>query len=65
MYAAAYLKYFQDRWKKYYPIIDGSTAVLATLYNQGEIKPPHSNPVPREFGNFARANYEKVKKILN
>lgn len=65
MYAAAYLKYFQDRWKKFYPTIDGSTAVLATLYNQGEVKPPHSNPGSSPFGVFARANYENVKKILN
>jgi len=31
-YAAAYLKYYQDRWESEFPDIDGSTAILATLY---------------------------------
>ena len=43
-YVAAYLKYFQDRWKEAYPEIDGRTAILATLFNQGEKRPPHSSP---------------------
>ena len=30
---------WQDRWKNEYPEIDGRTAVLATLFNQEEIKP--------------------------
>jgi hypothetical protein len=63
-YAAAYLRYFQDRWKQYYPEIDGRTAVLATLYNQGENHPPHSNPVPNAFGEFARDNYWHVRELM-
>lgn len=35
-YAAAYLSYYQNRWKVAYPEIDGRTAILATLYNQGK-----------------------------
>ena len=63
-YAAAYLKYYQDRWKEAYPEIDGRTAILATLYNQGEIKPPHANPEPNPFGIFARDNYYHVRDLL-
>ena len=63
-YVAAYLKYFQDRWKKVYPDIDGSTAILATLYNQGETKTPHSNPQPSPFGIHARGTYYYMRRLL-
>ena len=63
-YVAAYLKYWQDRWKDAYPEIDGRTAVLATLYNQGETYPPHSNPKPNEFGEQAKKEYEYMKELL-
>ncbi len=63
-YVAAYLSYFQDRWKGQYPEIDGRTAVLATLFNQGETRPPHPNPEPREFGNQARDEYPYMRKLL-
>ena len=65
MYAAAYLKYFQDRWEEQYPEIDGRTAILATLYNQGEKRPPHANPEPNDFGKFARNNYWYVKELMD
>jgi len=63
-YVAAYLKYWQDRWKEVYPEIDGRTAILATLFNQGERKPPNSNPKPNEFGIVAKENYYHMKELL-
>lgn len=63
-YVAAYLKYFQDRWKDVYPEIDGRTAVLATLFNQGERMPPHSNPKPNPFGNDAKKEYPYMRQLL-
>ena len=63
-YVAAYLRYFQDRWKKEYPEIDGRTAILATLYNQGERFPPHANPQPNDFGESAKESYDLMKNIL-
>ena len=62
-YAAAYLRYLQDRWKSVYPEIDGRTAILATLYSKGE-SIPHSNPTPNPFGVFAKDYYYYVKKLL-
>lgn len=64
MYAAAYLAYIQDRWKEAYPEIDGRTAILATLYNQKETRPPHANPVPNQFGTFAKENYYAMRQLL-
>ena len=63
-YVAAYLKYFQDRWKDVYPKIDGDTAVLATLYNQDETRPPHSKPEPRPFGIQAKKEYDDMRQLL-
>ena len=63
-YVAAYLKYWQDRWCYEYPIIDGDTAMLATLYNQGEINPPHSDPSPNPFGINARNEYYYMRDLL-
>ena len=63
-YAAAYLEYFQDRWENFYTGISGDVGVLATLYNQGEISPPHSNPKPNPFGKAAEENYDYVKSLL-
>jgi len=63
-YAAAYLKYFQDRWKEVYPEIDGRTAILATLFNQDEKKSPHRTPQPNDFGRFARNNYFHINRLL-
>lgn len=63
-YVAAYLRYFQDRWKDVYPEIDGRTAVLATLYNQGETRPPHANPVPNSFGIDAKKEYYYMRELL-
>ena len=63
-YVAAYLRYFQDRWKPVYPEIDGRTDVLATLYNQGEEKPPHANPRPAPFGVDAKKEYYYMRQLL-
>lgn len=65
-YAAAYLALIQDKWKDVYPEIDGRTAILATLYNVGENGQygPNSNPKPNPFGQFAKDNYNKMRKIL-
>ena len=63
-YVAAYLRYFQDRWKDVYPEIDGKTDILATLYNQGEARPPHSHPVPRPFGIQAKKEYNYMRQLL-
>lgn len=51
------LKYWQDSWKEAYPEIDGRTAILATLFNQGEKRPPHSNPQSNDFSNYAKGEY--------
>ena len=64
-YVAAYLKYFQDRWHNEYPNIDGDTAILATLFNQGEKYSPHSDPKPNIFGKKAKKVYYDMKKLLN
>ena len=65
LYAAAYLKYFQDTWKSSYSEIDGRTAILATLYNLGHEKTkPNSNPQPNKFGNFAKESYSNMKNLL-
>ena len=65
-YAAAYLALIQDKWKGSYPEIDGRTAVLATLYNIGEngTRGPNANPGTNEFGDFAKANYYKMRELL-
>lgn len=63
-YVAAYLRYFQDRWKPYYPEIDGRTAILATLFNQGEIRSPHGNPQANPFGEQAKKEYHYMKDLL-
>ena len=63
-YVAAYLKFWQDRWSDEYPIIDGDTAILATLYNQGEKYPPHSDPSPSRFGINARNEYYYMRDLL-
>lgn len=63
-YVAAYLKYFQDRWKDVYPEIDGRTAILATLFNQDEVRPPHANPVPSPFGEDAKKEYDYMRQLL-
>lgn len=65
-YASAYLALIQDKWKGAYSEIDGRTAVLATLYNIGEngTKGPNSNPGTNEFGEFAKANYYKMRELL-
>ena len=64
-YVAAYLQYFQDRWKEAYPNIDGKTDILATLFNQGEQNPPHSSPRPNGFGEFAKLNYYYMQELLD
>ena len=65
-YAAAYLKYFQDRWKEVYPEIDGRTAILASLYNLGEENTsPNSSPKPNPFGEDAKSHYYYVRELLD
>ncbi len=63
-YVAAYLRYFQDRWKDVYPEIDGRTAILATLYNQDELFLPHNNPQPNDFGIDAKNEYYYMRQLL-
>lgn len=63
-YVAAYLAYFQDRWRDQYPEIDGRTAVLATLFNQDENKPPHPNPEPNPFSIQAKKEYSYMRQLL-
>jgi hypothetical protein len=64
-YAAAELKYRQDMWKDEYPIIDGKTDILATLYNLGDnAKKPNANPESNPFGNFAKENYYHMRDLL-
>lgn len=64
-YVAAYLRYFQDRWKKVYPDIDGKTDILATLYNLGEnANLPNANPKPNIFGIDAKNEYYYMRQLL-
>ncbi len=63
-YVAAYLRYFQDRWKDVYPEIDGKTDILATLYNQDETRPPHNNPESNPFGADAKEEYHYMRQLL-
>ncbi|MDL2281327.1 hypothetical protein LJC10_05695 [Selenomonadales bacterium OttesenSCG-928-I06] len=63
-YAAAYLKNFQDNWASEYPVIAGDSAVLTTLFNQGQLNPPHPNPTPNDFGRFAAKYYSHVCGLL-
>ena len=64
-YVAAYLRYFQDRWKDVYPEIDGRTAVLATLYNLGEnANSPNPNPILIQFGVDAKNEYYYMRELL-
>lgn len=64
-YVAAYLAYWQDRWREKYPEIDGRTDVLATLYNLGKnANPPNSNPQPIKFGIDAKKAYHYMRQLL-
>ena len=63
-YAAAYLAYWQDKWKDVYPEINKRTEILATLYNQGEVNPPHANPKPSPFGEYAKSVYNHLRGLL-
>ncbi len=65
-YVAAYLKLIQDLWREKYPIIDGKTDILATLYNVGEYgsKGINSDPKPNPFGIFAKKNYHYMRYLL-
>lgn len=63
-YVAAYLRYFQDKWKPYYPEIDGRTAILATLFNQGEVREPHNSPKSNWFGEKAKKEYYYMRELL-
>ena len=66
-FVAAYLQLIQDLWREAYPIIDGKSDILATLYNIGERggeKGIHSNPESNEFGDFAKNNYYYMQYLL-
>ena len=64
-YVAAYLAYWQDRWKDVYPEIDGRTAVLASLFNLGKnANPPNANPKPIPFGERAKQEYPYMCQLL-
>lgn len=64
-YVAAYLAYWQDRWRDEYPEIDGRTAVLATLYNLGEnADSPNPSPKPNPFGIQAKKEYHYMRQLL-
>ena len=64
-YVAAYLKYWQDKWKDVYPEIDGRSSILGSLFNLGEkAKAPNPNPTPIEFGLFVKDNYNHMKYLL-
>lgn len=65
MYAAAYIRYFQDLWAEAFPDISTSTDILAALYNLGhEQTSPNENPTPNPFGVFAREQYSFLKELL-
>lgn len=63
-YAAAELKYQINRWKGSYKKIANDVAILGTLYNIGNVRPPRANPKPNSFGLTARKELEHVKKLL-
>lgn len=65
MYVAAYIKYFQDTWKKEYPNIANSPSILGSLYNLGhEQTEPNAKPQPNDFGSFVGDNYELMGELL-
>ena len=47
-------------------VIDGKTAILATLYNVGEYGEHgiNSTPESNEFGDYAKEKYYHVKELL-
>ena len=66
-YVGAYLKLIQDLWKDAYPIIDGKSDILATLYNIGEYggsRRINSSPEPNDFGKIAKKNYYHMQYLL-
>ena len=64
-YVAAYLKYWQDEWKDEYPIIDGKSDVLGTLFNLGDrANAPNPNPKTIPFGDKVKDNYHYMQYLL-
>jgi hypothetical protein len=64
-YVAAYLKYFQDKWKEQFPEIGERADILGTLYNIGHnLTTPRATPESTLFGDFVQKNYDHVKNIL-
>lgn len=65
LYVAAELKYRQDLWKDQYPMIDGDSAILGTLYNLGDYsKKPNASPKPSPFGSEVKKNYHQMRTLL-
>ena len=64
-YVAAYLAYWQDRWRNAYPDIDGHSDILGTLYNLGKnANAPNGNPRPNDFGVQVKKEYFYMKDLL-
>ena len=65
MYVAAYLKYWQDVWKKVYPEIESDTATLGTLYNLGKkANMPNTSPQSNPFGDDVSKNHAYMGQLL-
>ncbi|WP_425394834.1 PAAR domain-containing protein [Chondromyces crocatus] len=64
MYAAAYLKYFQDQWDPAFPSIANRPDILASLYNLGPSKQPNANPSPNDFGEDVLKLYPLMAQLL-
>ncbi len=66
LYAAAYIKYFQDLWSDKYPDIADHPEILATLYNKGhENTEPHKDPKTNPFGDYVAKNYDLMGDLLD
>ena len=62
--AAAYLSFIQTQWADNYDV-SKNPAVWGTLYNQGNIRPPHPNPGPNNFGEKVAAKYWYMEMLLH
>lgn len=65
LYAAAYIKYFQDLWADEYPEIADHPEILGTLYNLGhDNTEPKKDPKTSPFGDYVAENYDLMGGLL-
>lgn len=65
-YVAAYLAYWQDKWKEVFPEINNQPVILGTLYNLGSrANIPNTNPRSNKFGEYVKSSYRFMRKLLD